>query len=455
MQPKDKFSGKCQYQIKETYGSSQPTQPSVLTCEGSKGVQKVTSICSGRTSKKGLVMFQRDDPHEGLKKDLRRDPEGLYLSSESPSLVCLKENSENYLVRSSKCFSGTHLSLNPDREHLAKTLQVHLSRKVELMKEDTIPLCVRRSWLAANHASPKSNIQAKPIKKVPHKGYPFRMNTSQELSFLDRKSHLMLETHIVRYRVRHRWDPHMKALEQMNVNLSEAPASPLPQPAISSSADSITKVTSFPEEVPQICPGKKVVREMSVATLQSTFTAHSAADLQWAQKETTFSDRHVPTEAHPSGQEDSIPFQSSTCNLLIRTQNTVLGAGRGNLEPSLSPAVFKHEQQDENAGVALGDPNLSKILLEINVGSQPSMAKETRETVEEGKEISPAGDVSMAASMLVSSQIINVNLNSSESPGTSKSHSPSRISISQDSEDAGLKAQVFSEVEFIVGIESE
>jgi hypothetical protein len=117
--------------------------------------------------------------------------------------------------------------------------------------------------------------------------------------------------------------------------------------------------------------------------------------------------------------------------------------------------VFKHEQQDENAGVVLGDPNLSKTLLEINVGSQPSMAKETRETVEEGKEISPAGDVSMAASMLVSSQIINVNLNSSESPGTSKSHSPSRISISQDSEDAGLKAQVFSEVEFIVGIESE
>jgi hypothetical protein len=145
MQPKDKFSGKCQYQIKETYGSSQPTHPSILTCEGSKGVQKVTSTCSGRTSKKGLAMIQRDDPHEDIKKDLRRDPEGLYLSSESPSLVCLKENSENCLVRSSKCFSGTHLSTNPDREHLAKTLQVHLSRKVELMKEGTIPLCVRRS----------------------------------------------------------------------------------------------------------------------------------------------------------------------------------------------------------------------------------------------------------------------------------------------------------------------
>jgi hypothetical protein len=91
----------------------------------------------------------------------------------------------------------------------------------------------------------------KPIHKAPSEGQPSRVNTSQELSFLDPKSHQVLETGMIRYRVRHRWDPHLQVLESMNVNLSEAPASPFPQPAIPSSGDYVAKVANFLEELPQ------------------------------------------------------------------------------------------------------------------------------------------------------------------------------------------------------------
>jgi hypothetical protein len=59
---------------------------------------------------------------------------------------------------------------------------------LELMKEGMIPLCVRKSWLATNHDFPKSNTHMKPIHKAPSEGQPSRVNTSQELSFLDPKS---------------------------------------------------------------------------------------------------------------------------------------------------------------------------------------------------------------------------------------------------------------------------
>jgi hypothetical protein len=282
VQPKGKFPGKTQCQAKDKHGPSQPNKPYALTYDSSNGVQKVESSHSERPPRKGLVMFKLVDPSKSLEQDQRRDPEDLPWSSGSPSLKDLIEEVESYL-RPTKCNSGPHFATSSDKERLAKVMEDHLGRKLELIKKGMIPMCVQRSWLAANNDLPKSNTQTKPMNQGSCKGQQSKVNTSQELSFLDPKSHLLLEAHIVRYWVRHKWDPHMQAFEPKHVNLSEIPVSPLPQPAIPSSADYTANGANFLEELPHKGLKEKATRKMSVAPLQSLFTAHSTSQLQRAQ----------------------------------------------------------------------------------------------------------------------------------------------------------------------------
>jgi hypothetical protein len=440
MQPKDKFPEKCQYQAKDKHGSSQPTQPSVLSCVRNKCVEKVGSRCSGRTQK-SLEMLKLDDTSKGLEQDLRKGLEDLPCSSGSSLLKGVNDDSESYLMRPRKYHSGTNLSIKPDKEHLKKTMQEYVLRKLEQIEKGMIPLCVRQSWLAASHAFPKSSNPEKPINQVSCKGWTFRVNTSQELSFLDPKSCLTLETHIIRYQMRQRWDSYMQALEPVKDNLSEAPASPLSQSAIPSSADYIA---SYLEEHPQRSLREKAIRKMAVATLQSPFSAHAHAELQRIQTGVQSCGSGGLAEVHQSVQEGSTPFQPRTYNLLRGTKksSTVLDTSRGNVKPSPSPEVARHELQEESMSRTSGDPSLSVTSKKVKVVSQPSKVKKTMEKVQVEKEIHPSWEVSMEASMMANVQTINSNLNSSESLRTSKSPSHSRISILQDPVDVDLKAQV-------------
>jgi hypothetical protein len=194
VQPKGKFPGKTQCQAKDKHGPSQPNKPYALTYNSSNGVQKVESSHSERPSRKGLVMFKRVDPSKSLEQDQRRDPEDLPWSSGSPSLKGLIEEVESYL-RPRKCNSGPHLATSSDKERLAKVEEDHLGRKLELIKKGMIPVCVRRSWLVANTDLPKSNTQTKPTNQGSRKGQRSKVNTSQELSFLDPESPAVRSTY--------------------------------------------------------------------------------------------------------------------------------------------------------------------------------------------------------------------------------------------------------------------
>jgi hypothetical protein len=123
-QRKNKFPGKGQCEAKGKHRNFHPTKPSVIACERSKGIEKVGSMYSGRSSKKGVV------PSKLHKQELRKDPQDLPGSSGSPSWKGLIENSERYLVRSGKRHSGTHLSINPVKEQLKKSPASPLVQKV-------------------------------------------------------------------------------------------------------------------------------------------------------------------------------------------------------------------------------------------------------------------------------------------------------------------------------------
>jgi hypothetical protein len=120
IQLKNKFPGKYQCQVKGKHGPFQPTNSSAIACEKTKGIQKLGSMYSGRPSKKGGIAFKPDVLSKVHKQEIRRVPEDLPWSSGSPLWKSLIENSERYLVSPGKYHSGTHLSINPDKEHLKK-----------------------------------------------------------------------------------------------------------------------------------------------------------------------------------------------------------------------------------------------------------------------------------------------------------------------------------------------
>jgi hypothetical protein len=134
IQPKNKFPGKYQCQVKGKHGPFQPNKSSAIACERTRGIQKLGSRYSGRPSKKGGIAFRPDVLSNVHKQEIKRVPEDLPWSSLSPLWKGLIENSERYLVSPGKYHSGTHLSINLDKEHLKKILQVHLCRKLQLME---------------------------------------------------------------------------------------------------------------------------------------------------------------------------------------------------------------------------------------------------------------------------------------------------------------------------------
>ncbi|MBZ3887197.1 Spermatogenesis-associated protein 31E1 [Sciurus carolinensis] len=393
-QTQGKFPRKCcGCQTKDKHGHFLTAQPAELAYESRKGVQKVKSTCSGRFLK---------GPEQDIK---RRDPEDLPWKSRSTPVKVLegeKEDFESDLMRPGKCDSGSDLSTGLNKKLLEKILHDHLSKKLVQINEGIIPVYVRGSWLAANYTFPKSNTHKKHINLAFSKDQQSRVNTSQNLFFLDPGTHLMLETDIMRSRVRHRWSPQLQALDPMNHSFGERPPLPLPLSAspldsCDSRANSISKVASFPEELPWKGPEEKVVKKMSVPTLQSPLPDPSPAERQKAWRGTPLGGSHEPSVVPPTNQEDHLPSQPHNYSLPGRTQNgrIIMGTARGSLKPSPSLAKARCEPWEERGGMVSGDPCCGTAMLEIKLQSQSSRSEETRRTEVE-KEEPPKWEVTVS-----------------------------------------------------------
>ncbi|KAG3292750.1 spermatogenesis-associated protein 31E1-like [Ictidomys tridecemlineatus] len=463
MHPQDKFPGKSQWWKNDKSGSSQPSQSALTDNDlqkmeqpsqsalASNDLQKMETKHSERLSTMGSITFKLEFPNKGLEPELQKQTVDLSWSSGSTSGKAQNDNkevSESYLRRTRKDISQSDLSTGLEKKIVEKILQDHLSRKLVQIKEGMIPVCVRGSWLAANYALPK---YTKPIYLASSKYQQSYVNTVKQLSFLDPGTHLKLETDIMRSRVRHRWNPSLQALDTINCNLGEAQTSPLPQPAITSSASSdyraisIAKIGSLLEELPQKGVGKRIIRKISFPTLQNPLPAPSPSEVQSTMQETPLGGSQRTSDA-------CIPSRTYS-HLHINQQSRVTrGIGKASLEPNPSLDMTGIETQKETKDVASEDPCSGMTMLEIKVGTQ-STAGKTKETDVEKK--SCEWEVTVGASVMANSQTINVNVKNIGSLGNMNSPSPSRISISQDPGDQILKENIGNVVQLKVEFESE
>ncbi|XP_012495469.1 PREDICTED: spermatogenesis-associated protein 31E1 [Propithecus coquereli] len=458
MQPQGEFPGKGQPGAEDKHGA--------FAGERSKDEQKMGSRHSERFSQEGSISVKEDkDPSRNLGQDLKRVPEDPYIDSRNTLVKILEdkeeEESDTDWIRLQRYKSGNYLPGGPEKQQVEKTLNFQLDQKLGEINEGMVPVRAHQSMINASHAGLKSDTHHKPRNLASLRGQKCHVNTSQELFFLDPCTQQMLEAHIIRFRVRHRWGSNLQSLEPINL---EGQSPPFPLSSLPSWAtgefgdDAIPEVANFLGEHPWKGLGEKVITKKSVLTLTGFLSAPSpvSEEVQRDLRGDQSGDNHEHSEASSTGQEGRWPSQPLTCSLVNRTweSSTVLGARRGSPEPSPSPAMARHDLQEEKESMASGVPCSSIAMPGLSIGSQSSRAEKPMEPAEGKEEKPPAWDVILGASVMADSQTINVNLGSG-SLGTSKSSSFSRISGTQDPGEPCLKTKVVNKFSFKVEVESE
>ncbi|XP_077615608.1 spermatogenesis-associated protein 31E1-like [Crocuta crocuta] len=436
----------------------------VSKSKSSQATQKTRSRYPRSSHKKQTRFPLENNFGTGLWQCLKRIPADLSRVSASFPEKVLETKSEKdlerYLMRTLKSDSGKYVARSPNKKHLEKTLKVHLRRKWGQISEGLIPVSVRRSWLVANHVLPKYHTHTEIRKSAPLKGQKPCVNTSHKLSFLNSLTQQMLEAHIIRFRVKQRWGLALQAFETINLKLHEAQPLPLPQSpspcsaTCESEAHSKAKFYKFRGKPPQPYPGEKGITEESVPTSGSSLPAPSppSEGIQKALEGTSPGDSHEPSEAPLSGQEGRTPPPTFTLSLINRTlqSETVMGAKKGNLGPSLSSEIARNELKGKSGAQASQD---KVAILEVKFGSQASRAEEAREATEAEK--APAWKVILGTSMLPDCQTIYVDLRRSGSPGMRKSSSPPTELGAREPKEPSLKTKVASKLELQEKTESE
>ncbi|XP_070375768.1 spermatogenesis-associated protein 31A6-like [Equus asinus] len=205
----------------QAQGKQAPSRPSAFADKGSKDTQKMGSRHPRKSHGQGQVKLQLGkDFSKGLGQCLQRIPEDLSRGSASFPVKVLgmnSEESEKHLLRPSKSDSGNCLPRGPDEKHLEKVLEVHLGRKSIQIKEGLIPVSVRRSWLAANYAFPKSHTHTETGNPASLKGQEPAVNTSCGHSILSPHTRQVLEAHITKLRVLHKWGLPLKVLKPIKL----------------------------------------------------------------------------------------------------------------------------------------------------------------------------------------------------------------------------------------------
>ncbi|KAM9642271.1 spermatogenesis-associated protein 31A6-like [Trichechus inunguis] len=473
-EPQGKLPRPCQ--AKDQNG---PLWPSLHTGESSKDVKKMGSRHPGRSRHSGSFhvcglanLHLGRDLSKDLGHSLGKVPEhNISQRSENSPVNVLgadsKKESKNDLMTHLGSNSGNCILRGPHKKQPENTLKVHLGRKSGQIIEDQIPVGVHHSWLAANHILPKSDTYTKTGNLASPKGQAYRVNTTQELSFLNPGTQHVLETHIVRCWMGHRWCLPLKVLEPINFfktrkgNLLPFRQSNFPSSATHESwADSRVESAKFLEENLQAGWGEKVTPKKSVPTLESPLPASSPAGeevqrtLRWAPPDND----NGPSEAPQSGQEGRQPFQPLTSSIVGRAlqTGTVLGAQRGSLEPTASQSMAWKGPREESVRCASGDRNPTVAMLEKSCESQSSGAEEKRKALvaRESSALQLQDKDILRTSVLPKSQNINVDVKGLGASGTSKSPSTPRMSV-RDPGEPCFKSQVFSEFEFKMESEPE
>uniref|UniRef100_G1SUT6 Spermatogenesis-associated protein 31E1-like n=1 Tax=Oryctolagus cuniculus TaxID=9986 RepID=G1SUT6_RABIT len=450
----------CQCEANNRCDSCQSSQPSETADKRNKAVQEMGSVFPRRHSRKYAVRSHLDKPSKDLEQDRYKQQHASHIQTTS-SVKVLEDNrrSDSDLNRPRKWYYEDCKLRSPDKKHLRKTLKAHLDKKLRQIKEDRIPVRVRRSWISASLALPKSDAHTKSRNLLALKGQHSGVNTSQELDFLDPLTRHMLEAHIKRLWAQHRWGlEHLQNLEPLNVNSDAAqvllhPQCTSPSSVAGKSEASVRANTARFLGDPQKGAREKMMGKKSVPPLEKPFPAPSPAckEVRRALGRNVSCSTSGFSEV-PRTRQEAMPLtEPPASSWLGRVQQskTEQGTGKGSSEVRSSAAVARDEPQQESRVLASPDPSQ---LQKIKRSSQPAKAKETREASEDQKH--SAWEVTVGASVKTFSQTIDVSL-SFKSQGTGKCPRPMRTAAGCTAGQAGQRSQVVNEVEVKVQLDAE
>ncbi|KAM7092064.1 spermatogenesis-associated protein 31A1-like [Molossus nigricans] len=423
-QHQSEVPGTCQ-----ATGKHGPSQPSSCTAGSSKDAQKAgPPLTQGPGKVPGHVSRGSESSLVGLQR---------VGSGESESDLAL-----------SRSDSGRELPRNLDR-HLENAQKGHVGSRLGQGSRNLTPVGVHRPWLAVGHSSANVDTHLETRNLGTIEGGEPCVNTCCRVSFLPRDSRRELEAHLTKFSVRHRWGLPLKLLKAMNLfKVKKAAASPglqlafVPSSTCASGAYSIVKSDGSLGKPPPACPGEKVNTEESVPTLARPLPARSPVceDTQSALRGTPSGDDHGSSTASLTRREGRPPSQSLARPRQSRTAEWV---ERGSLGPGPSSAMARNEPRGKGRGGASQGPPHRVTVLDMNLGSQSSRAKEARETVEASS--SPALQPELGTNVLAKSEDMNAHVRSLEAAGTSESSLFPRMSVLHNPGKPCLNKEDFNE----------
>ncbi|XP_027973172.1 spermatogenesis-associated protein 31A6-like [Eumetopias jubatus] len=347
-----------------------------------------------------------------------------------------------------------------DKKHPEKVLRAHLGRKLGQIREGQIPADVHRSRLAAHHALDllrKPSTHRKTGKPAFSEGWEPYRTTSHNFSILSPYTQRMLEAHITRFRVKHRWSLPLKVLKPINL-FKLKKSFFFPRSSTTRLATCVSKAcpkTEFLGKPPRPHQAEEAVEE-SYPSLGRPLPAPqpTCEETQQALQGTPPRDGRGPSEAPLAGREARSPSQTLPYRFVGRIWHREPASGtlmNSSLESSPSPATATSEPR-ESGGQASQDSCYSIKVLELNLESQYLSAKESREAGE--VEEAPAWGVTLEPSVWANNQTIRADLRRSGSSEKSDSPSPPTELFTQDPEELFFDAQ-FREFELRKLMKSE
>ncbi|VFV22465.1 Hypothetical predicted protein [Lynx pardinus] len=373
---------------KQQGGGPQRIQPSVELAQPQGEPPKVPQAQSGslqaaqETRSRGPA---RTTPGENLGKDAgpsvgrgRRDLHGSLISSSSKLSGVNSEGSHTGLMKTS----------GPGQNHPEQLLRAHLGRKLGQITEGQIPGRVHDPRLAASHGPDP------PGKPSAHRetGDPAfskhpepRVNIRRDFSTLSPYTQQMLEAHIIRFRVRHRWGLPLKVLKPLNLFKLQK-SSIFPPPSTPCSATRPPKAgaeAKFLEKPPEPHPGEKVITEESVLTLRSPLLdPHPAREeIQRAPGESPPGDGPRPSGAPVAGREAGLRPQTPAYRFVGRIWHSMTGAG--------APQNSRLEVGEGGEAPAWGD-TLEPGVLASNQSVKPDVRRSGSSGSSQGPSTPPA-----------------------------------------------------------------